>query len=420
MHPGQPRRVLVFEPEYIGHQPAYVRMLAEWLRARNHPVRVTFAVSAPLLGRLRIEDGLDLAAQPGVDVVVMDDAAAKGCWTGPIYRRSFHRMQLLGDLLRQASASHAVALFLDPLQLALALGLRLPDGARLSGILFRPSIHAVYGDSKGASAGERLRDSRKQLLYRLMLRNAALERVLSLDPYFPAFAEAKLAARGRVVELPDPVVSTPEVVEASVVGADLQTACKDGRVVFSLFGALTDRKGVLQVVDAVTALASSVRTGIRVVLAGKVDPQIADALTQRAAALSAAAGGGGSLRIVDRYLTTVELAWLVQRSDALLAPYQRFVGSSGVLTWAAGARRPVIAQDYGLIGALVRDYRLGLAIDTTDPTEIAVAMAVFADRERLKAAARSARWTDFCAGRSAGEFAAGVLGPLVAQAEPRA
>jgi glycosyltransferase involved in cell wall biosynthesis len=415
MQGGASRRVLVFEPEHVGHQPAYVRMLAEWLLARNYPERVTFAVSTALLDRLRAEDDLDLVAQRGVDVVVLVPADATACWSGPLYRRSFRRMALLGTLLRQTAASHVVAMFLDPLQLALALGLRLPGGARISGILFRPSIHAVYGATRGASWGERVRDTRKRLLYRLMLRNVTLERVLSLDPYFPAFADAVLAAHGRVVVLPDPVVSVPSVAERGSVGADLKAAFAGGRVSFSLFGALTDRKGVLQAIDALAALAPAVREGVRLVLAGRVDPAIAQSLSQRVGALSAAAGNGDSLRIVDRYLTTEELAWLVQRSDAILAPYQRFVGSSGVLTWAASARRPVIAQAYGLIGALVRDYHLGLTVETEDPAKIATAMATFADRSRLQEVARVARWADFCAGRSAADFAAGVLWPLLAQ-----
>jgi hypothetical protein len=55
----------------------------------------------------------------------------------------------------------------------------------------------------------------------------------------------------------------------------------------------------------------------------------------------------------------------------VLAPYQRFVGSSGVLLWAARAGRPVLAQEFGLIGKLTRDNHLGIAVDSGDPTKLA-------------------------------------------------
>ena len=77
------------------------------------------------------------------------------------------------------------------------------------------------------------------------------------------------------------------------------------------------------------------------------------------------------LRIEDRWLDRAELAVLVERSDVVLAPYQRFVGSSGVLMWAARAGRPVLAQEYGLVGRLTRDHRLGAVADSSDPAHLA-------------------------------------------------
>ena len=59
------------------------------------------------------------------------------------------------------------------------------------------------------------------------------------------------------------------------------------------------------------------------------------------------------------------------RSDVVLAPYQRFVGSSGVLMWAARAGRPVLAQEFGLVGRLTRDHRLGAVADSSDPAHLA-------------------------------------------------
>jgi glycosyltransferase involved in cell wall biosynthesis len=81
------------------------------------------------------------------------------------------------------------------------------------------------------------------------------------------------------------------------------------------------------------------------------------------------------LHIEDRWLASGEIAALVEQSDVVLAPYQRFVGSSGVLLWAARAGKCVLAQDYGLVGRLVADHHLGLAVDTSDVRALARALA---------------------------------------------
>ena len=93
-------------------------------------------------------------------------------------------------------------------------------------------------------------------------------------------------------------------------------------------------------------------------LAGRIDPMIHGAIRERCSTL-AREQPELWLRIEDRWLNRAELAVLVERSDVVPAPYQRFVGSSGVLMWAARAGRPVLAQEYGLVGRLTQDHHLG-------------------------------------------------------------
>lgn len=406
--------IMVFEPEHGGHQPAYVRLLAEWISVQRASCRVVFAVSGRLLERLQREDAFDLRQQAGCEVIEIAPAAAEACCQGPLPRRSFARLQLIAELVQRASARHVVCLFLDPLQLALALQRRLPRDVTLSGILFRPSVHEVYAPTAGSSVAERLRDHRKRLLYRLMLRNPTLTDVLSLDPYFPSFAQAVFGAGSKVRALPDPVVTTPAVAGQPHIGADLLDSVRGRDVVFTLFGALAERKGVLQVLDALSLLPESSRGKARVVLAGNVEPDIAEEFKKRIDRLHGAREADDSLCVVDRFLTTPELAWLVRQSSVILAPYQRFVGSSGVLGWAAEARKPVIAQDYGLVGALVRNYRLGLAVDASDPLRIAEAMSQLLQPGQLEVAVATARWDAFLVDRRPEAFAAAVFANLLA------
>ncbi|MGZ5825931.1 MAG: hypothetical protein ACXWIO_07975, partial [Croceibacterium sp.] len=48
---------------------------------------------------------------------------------------------------------------------------------------------------------------------------------------------------------------------------------------------------------------------------------------------------------------------------------QRFVGSIGILLWAVRAGRPGLTQEFGMIGRLTRDHRLGTVADSADQIE---------------------------------------------------
>jgi hypothetical protein len=95
----------------------------------------------------------------------------------------------------------------------------------------------------------------------------------------------------------------------------------------------------------------------------------------------------------------------------VLAPYQRFVGSSGVLLWAAGAGKPVITQDYGLIGRLVRDHELGLSADVTDPKTLAHAITDMTTRGP-RAFINQSTARSFAAERTPHDFAVLVFASL--------
>jgi glycosyltransferase involved in cell wall biosynthesis len=43
---------------------------------------------------------------------------------------------------------------------------------------------------------------------------------------------------------------------------------------------------------------------------------------------------------------------------------------SGILLQAAAAQKPVLSSDYGLMGELVKRYRLGIVVDSTNPLSI--------------------------------------------------
>jgi len=157
-------------------------------------------------------------------------------------------------------------------------------------------------------------------------------------------------------------------------------------------------------------ISAEYRHRIGVMFAGRADPAIRNVLLEKWAALKQECPEL-HLELEERRLSAGELEAVVQRAHVLLAPYQRFVGSSGVLLWAARAGKPIVTQDFGLMGPLVREFGLGAAIDTTDPGTIARAMMDIVDDGARRVFDRQGA-ADFSLSHSPQAFASAIFAGL--------
>ena len=360
---SESRKILIFEPDPEGHALEWLEHLMAFVAAERPDTEIWLLAPEALCTALA--EARPAVAADRIRVVALSPLERRLCTLRLLSVSAFARWWTMRRHLRRSGAEHGFFLMLDLLSLPLALGLGAGGRRRLSGILFRPSVHyGAIGPYK-PSRGERLRDGRKALLYRLMLRNPALERVLSLDPFFPAHAHSHYPKGDKVVALPDPANPPVDCGPPSAPGF-----APSGRIGFLLFGHLTERKGPLALLDALFLLPRDVAARVAILFAGRVDPALREQIAQRQSEL-ARHHPDLWLRIDDRRLDQAELASLVRQCDVVLAPYQRFVGSSGVLLWAAVSGRPVLAQEFGLVGRLTRDHRLGVSVDASDPSHIA-------------------------------------------------
>lgn len=357
-------RALVFEPEGNGHQQEWLEHLVAQATQRPDLERLYIVAPAALCNALPARPVGDR-----VQFLPMTVREERRCQNPNIAVGGLWRWWTMRQYLIRTGAEAGHFLQLDHLSLPLALGLRLA-GRPVGGVLFRPSVHYRELGPYRVSWRERIRDLRKDVLYRLMLRNPALCSVLSLDPHFPQYAEAHYRQANKIRRLRDPAhpLSAPTADDHA-----LTDGVPPNRVLFSLFGYLTARKGVVVLLEALRHLPPLRRARVAVIVAGRTDPGLRATVDRMHQQLSRDCPELW-LRFVDRRLTDGELSELVAGSDVVLAPYQRFVGSSGVLLWAAQAGRPVLTQDIGLMGRLTRDHGLGLTADMTDPAALASAM----------------------------------------------
>lgn len=395
--------LLILEPDTRGHVREWLHHLIAGVQAAGpDALRLTIAVPDGLAAE--IEHNLPSGPhRQHVQALRLSRREVSLCLHRKLWISGMSRWAVMRRCLQRAGATHGLFLEMDHLSLPLALGLG--AGKRpLSGILFRPSVHYHALGNYSPNWRERLRDARKSLLYRLMLRNRSVGAVLTLDPYFVDYAARHYANADKLERTPDPVCP-PVPPDGDDYG--LAGRVPDGRKLFLLFGEMTERKGILTLLESLMGLPEGAAARVAVVAAGAVDPPILAAVDAAVARL-ARCQPSLWLHVENRRLSVGEITALLHRSDVVLAPYHRFVGSSGILLWAAQAQRPVLSQDYGLVGRLVREFRLGVGVDTTNARLLSETIGVIAQDYVPMKIDRDAM-VEFCAARSPARFARIVL-----------
>lgn len=344
-------RVLYYEPFTGGHRADYVASLVRHLRTQPDAAELVIATPNALHAELPKDVSADLCANTNACTWLgMDDADTR-ISAGA---RLAHAARLARDNLCAALFFPLIDDFLPHLVLATGL-----DDLRISGICFRPSMHyRRYRDPRDWLAGRI-----KGLVLRLALRRRHIHAILSLDRDLPAYAARHYRHGDKLVYLPDMAPC------AGIKPAEI--APRGTRIRFLLFGALQRRKGVLQVLDAVTRLAPEIAARLELRLCGQLT-EGAGTVRTRIAEINASTEA--NIVLDDRYLPYEDLCTEVAAADVVLAPYLWHKGSSGVLYWATAFGKPVIAQDYGAMGAEVRAFGLGLTVRCGNVEDLAGAM----------------------------------------------
>lgn len=354
---------LLFDPYQGGHHAEYVCHLLQTWHTSGRRDRMVAALPDGLLDA-QPDLCAEALAAPEISVVPLPPPLPDP--TDPLRTLAKANTRLLRSVIETHRPKHVLAMYLDHLQLGLALGLRFPFPVRISGILFRPTLHY---DADRMSPKERIRRLRKRLLLRGMARNPHLDHVFSLD-HTAVVPLRQLSLQA--VPLPDPVAPAETATSPYQPSVRDHFQIEPTRRLFVLFGALDERKGIIPLLEALSRLSSDKLQRLAVLLAGPLAERLLPEVDRRIDHLRVQ---GGQVILHDAFIPVGEIQPLLRAADLVLAPYQRHVGSSAVLIRAAAAGRPVLSQDYGFMGAQVRRHQLGRTVDSTNTAALADALS---------------------------------------------
>ena len=141
----------------------------------------------------------------------------------------------------------------------------------------------------------------------------------------------------------------------------------DDEKVFLHFGGLAKRKGTLDILNAIALLPIEQRKKSVFIFAGKIYDELKDEFNRIRRTLP----DDARLLIFDEFCTNEFFADLCISSDFVLAPYHITNCSSGLFAYAATYGIPVIGPDGGLLGNLIKQYKLGTTLSNITPECIA-------------------------------------------------
>jgi hypothetical protein len=288
-------------------------------------------------------------------------ALARASWVDLVRKQTIFR-SLYVRAVRQAKLGGAVDLVIlpaadDALDAWAVLGTGFAATPWV-GISMRPVFHLA--SMRDVIAPSRRDDWVRNKLYRKVLRDQSLHKLLTFDPTMMDFASSFFShqERDRLAYLPDPSLEydlPPRRASRAELGIP------DEAHLVLLYGSLTARKGVSQLIRAASAPQCPISTHI--LLAGLQNGEVKQFLQQgEAQALSLS----GRLHILEQYLDNRLERTVLSAADSMWLGYSKFYGMSGVLVLAVRHDLPCIYTREGIIGYLGRKFAVGPEIDPDD------------------------------------------------------
>lgn len=374
---ASPRRLMLFDLSIYGHHPGYIQHLIQHWHRESYTGELTILVSPLFLVEhsnvVMLAQKLDRSSIRFVAITEAENSRLRPRSNGLNRNlRNVQEWQLLCRYAKNLSVDHILLMYYDTYEYCLALNVIKPP-CSVSGIYFRPTFHYGAFAQCTISRKEKLQQKWKRLILSQVLRNPKVDTLFSLDPFVVDHIHHP-REKTKVVHLADPI--SPYSYSVESVDALKQSLCiETGRKICLLFGALTERKGIYQLLEAIPLLKPEICHQLAFVFVGESHPSHQKRIDQAVKELQRIC----PVQIILHYqfVADEDVQKYFQISDLVLAPYQKHVGMSGILILAAAAQKPVLSSNYGLMGEIIRQYQLGLAVDTTVPKQIAQGLVKF-------------------------------------------
>lgn len=365
------RRIVYFEPGFGGHQLYYADLVIRHVMEAHLPMTIVVCAHCDIIEDLDAIRKMYGETSERVKLVALTQQELQRLGIRNLLARGLCLWNLAQARAAEESADHLYIAYFDQAIAGALMNLFWRKGKHtVSGLLFHPLQHYSKW-TKRPGWKYRVKSAMKTIFYSGARSNRQISTFFCLDDFFVEHLKEKRKGAGKFVYLPDPAPIFLLESGAKMISPGKTVQPEDlKKVSFILFGSLQRRKGVLETMSALHYLSRDAAAKSSFQFVGRVAEDIKSELYRRLSVLQNQRPDL-DISVTDSFVSDKELAEKVCAADVVLAPYQKFVGSSGVLIWAITFGKPVITQDFGYLGRFVSEENLGYSVDTTSPEILA-------------------------------------------------
>lgn len=362
---------LFFDIEVTGHHSEYINHLVDYI-VKYKPDDKFFFVVNPEFYTLFPDIIKKSELSPNINFTEVLNDEYKLLNTRNIVFYQFKLYQLMDKYAIKTKAQIVYLMTLNYYQLPLIFN---RPSYQIRGILFKP----FYRMDKELIKNK-LKYYRKIWQTWFLLSNKKINRIFILnDKKTTIFFNQKF--RTKIFDvLPDPI---PIIKPTPNFSVRRNFKINSSRKIFLLFGSLSERKGVFEVLDSFNYLDKEEITNISLLLIGKANNET-EQLIRHNISIIIKKHSESQLIFINEFITESTMKSYFDQCDFVLLPYKNIESSSGVLGHAVAAGKPVIATNKGLIGNLVLKNNLGILLDDINPVEIASKMKLAISKPNCK------------------------------------
>lgn len=343
------KRILIFDTEVTGHHVEYLHHLL--IKARRSQDEYIFCVSEDFIN----VKGTEFDWNYGNNVIFKYVNTDKANEEVSMLKKAYRKSKLLHSVIKSCDVTHIFLISL--ITFIPFLPFFVPSRIKVSGIIYNIYLYRW----KKSSTFLKILDVLK---YIVLSYSKCIDRVYILNDAASARVLNRLYKTRKYQYIVDPYIPLKD---AHVRLDSLNI--KIGNKIYLHFGSLSERKGTIDILEAIKLIQPENLLKNTFIFAGKVQKSIQTKFYQLIDEIRIQKGC--QIVTLDKFCDYGLIAELCKQSDILLMPYKVVSQSSGVIGYAAQYNTPVLAPAKGLIGKLVKKYKLGYLIKRVSPYDIA-------------------------------------------------
>lgn len=348
-------RVMIFEPQYVGHNLAYVRHIAARLVEMGCEVHLLTSHQAARSEEFskHLADVIDSIHVSAPDTYVARETSRGIRVNGPV--AIWAMMQSLHRGLQSIRPEHLFVPFGNPI----AHWAGMPNPVNRSLRKQHCESELVLLTGKYAYPQRDVRSKLKERFALQLLSLGPWTRVHHIVPHAWNVMRRHPSRLSTIANLlPDPIDTPPEMSRAEA--RALLGLAPDARWM-SLVGLIEKRKGIYELLAAIESAQDRLESTDRLLLAGKATEETRALLKNRYRHLV----DSGRVQCIDRHLSAQELWAACIAADVMTTPYPQHQTSASIVIRAAAVGVPVLANRIGWMAEVVDRFQLGTACDIT-------------------------------------------------------